>query len=563
MVDTIYRNGTVVTVDDGFRIAEAFAVTGDRFAAVVTNAEIAALATDRTAIVDLAGRTVLPGFIDTHAHAVHRALSGLATPSLAGAGSVAGIVRRIAGAATEAGPGEWIAAGSIGEAPDHFGLPEGLAEGRWPTRADLDAAAPDNPVYVPTPAYWPHPAILNSAALAALGIDRDTPDADGIRFDRDATGEPTGLVYGLHFYNGRAALFGRLMGVLPRPTAADRQAAIAAELAANVAAGITTSYEGHGNTATADLRALHAAGRLPGRVFATYEVPLGHPDLAAWLDTVADAAGAGTGDDVLRVAGVTVAFETPAPFGGAWMYREYRDAHGNPTRGAAALTADELIDLGRLAAARDIRLNVLAAGDRACAMVVDALSAVDGEYPLAGRHWIVQYFPHPTREQIARLAAMGVAAQTYAGTDYGKGAATYLDGLGGQLWRDVVPLRWWLDGGAVVAQGSDGAHAEAMWQLWQTMRRIDGRTGRSLLTPAKTVAVPEAIRTWTANGAALLDAADRLGTIQPGRLADFIVLDADPLTRPVGQIRDIAVLATAVGGTIAHGRTRVDGWRVR
>jgi predicted amidohydrolase YtcJ len=148
---------------------------------------------------------------------------------------------------------------------------------------------------------------------------------------------------------------------------------------------------------------------------------------------------------------------------------------------------------------------------------------------------------------------MGVAAQTYAGTDYGKGAATYVDGLGGELWRDLVPLRWWLDGGAVIAQGSDGAHAEAMWQLWQTLRRVDGRTGRSLLTPAKTVTRPEAVRTWTVNGAILLDAADRLGSLEPGRLADFMVLDADPLTCPVDEIRDITVTGTVVGGVTVHG----------
>ncbi|GIL25404.1 amidohydrolase [Actinocatenispora comari] len=553
MTDTIFRNARVRTVDDGFSVAESFAVHGDRITAVGSEREVAAGAAAGARIIDLRGATVLPGFIDTHAHAVHRALAALAVPSLVGAGSVAEIARRIGAAAQRSAPGAWIAATSIGTPPDHFDLPEGLAERRWPTRHDLDAAAPDNPVLIPTPAYWPHPAILNSAALAALGIDRDTADADGIRFERDGTGAPTGLVHGLHFYNGRAPLFGRMMRLLPRPSAPARQAAIAAELAANVAAGITTSYEGHVNMATDDLRALHEAGALPGRVFASYEVPVGHPDPAAWLDSVADARGAGTGDDVLRVAGVTVSMEAPVQFGGALMHRPYRDAHGRLTNGTMALDVDALVELGRLAAARDVRLNVLAAGDLACARTVDALSTVDKEFSLAGRHWIVQHFPHPTPDQIDRLVAMGVAAQTYAGTDYGKGAATYVDGLGGELWRDLVPLRWWLDGGAVIAQGSDGAHAEAMWQLWQTLRRVDGRTGRSLLTPAKTVTRPEAVRTWTVNGAILLDAADRLGSLEPGRLADFMVLDADPLTCPVDEIRDITVTGTVVGGVTVHG----------
>jgi predicted amidohydrolase YtcJ len=154
MVDTLYRNAKVVTVDPDFAVAEAFAVTGDRFAAVGGDAELDALRGPATRVVDLGGRTVVPGFVDAHAHAVHRALAGSAEPSLAGAGSVAEIARRVAAAAATTTPGAWIAGTPVGEAPDYFDLPGGFTEGRWPERTDLDAAAPTTRCNS-TAARWP------------------------------------------------------------------------------------------------------------------------------------------------------------------------------------------------------------------------------------------------------------------------------------------------------------------------------------------------------------------------------------------------------------------------
>jgi predicted amidohydrolase YtcJ len=550
-IDTLYTNGKIVTVDRMFSVAEAFAVRDGVFTAVGPNGQVPRPAGAR--VVDLGGRMVLPGFVDAHAHTVYRGIGDAAEPSLVGLTSVADIAARIGEATAHVEPGTWIVTSPIGEPPDFFDLPEGLAERRWPTRADLDAVAPDNPVCIPTSAYWPHPSVFNSSALAQLGVTRDTPDEPGVRIVRDAAGEPTGVIHGLIFYNpGR--LFGRLMSLLPRMPEQTTRDAIARALTENIAVGVTSIYEGHGNTFTADLRALRDTGRLACRVVATYEAPVGRPgvDIETWMSALTDAAGEGSGDDLLKVVGVTVSLEGPTHFGRSAMSQPYLNTHGELGNGSSPLSTTDLAAIARLAVRHNLRLNVLASGDEGCAIAVDALEAVHRETPLTGRGWVAQHFHHATQEQIRQLAAMGFAAQVCAGVDYARGEEVYVKRLPGDLWEHVSPLRWWIDGGVPIALASDGAHYDPMFQLWAALRRVDARSGRSLLTPAKTVTREEAIRAYTAGGAAVLGWPEKIGSIETGKLADFVVLDRDILDCPVDEIRQARVISTVLAGEIVH-----------
>jgi len=554
--DAVYVNGSIVTVDDRFSIAEAFAVSNGRFVSVGSNAQIGAIAGSATQVIDLAGRTVLPGFIDTHAHTVFRGVAALAGPSLMGARSVAAIIGRIRETARTTPAGEWISTSPIGDPPDYFDLPEQLEGGVWPSRYDLDAAAPDHLVYVPTPVYWPHPAIFNTRALAALGVTRQTPDESGVRIIRDPeSGEPTGVIYGLHLYNRTSSFFGRLARMLPTASAEARQQAIRNAMQDNLPVGLTTIYEGHANFSTPDLVALHSAGLLPIRVVFTEEAPTRLPldELDHWMGAQAAASGQGAGDDVLKMVGITVSLDGAVQFGGAHMTEPYLDPYGDPGNGRSWLSPERLADVARLAIAHDLRLNLLAAGSAAGAIAVEALETVHAETPLNGRDWLVQHFQHPDRSQIARLKAMGLSAQTYSSVDYSKGAEVYVKRFSTEVWRDVVPLRWWFDSGINIAHGSDGAHYDPMFQLWESLQRIDGRTGRSLLTPAKAITRHEAIRLQTINGARLLQWSDRLGSIETGKLADFVVLDRAILDCPVDEIRETKCLLTALGGDVVHG----------
>lgn len=556
-----YINGKVITVDSRFSVAEAFAVAESKFVAVGSTADIQKRSGAAT-IVDLKGRTVTPGFIDTHAHTIFRGLGDSAEPSLVGLRSVAQITARIAEAVAKAAPGEWIHSSPIGVPPDYFHLPESLAEKRWPTRADLDKVSPNNPVYIPTPVYWPHPAIFNSAALALLGITRDTPDTLRQRIEKDAkTGEPTGRIYGISIYTKSSPLNRKLDSLMPKEKLEPVHVeAMRRAFEQNVAAGVTTAYEGHGNFYGAfvpELQKLHAAGKFPGRIVNAYEVPtyLPLPQIEAWMQQLTEAKGKGTGDDYFRIAGVTVSLDGPPQYGLALYRKPYLDAYGQPGNGASNLSVAQLIDIARLAVKNDLRLNIQAAGDGAADIALDALEAMNRETPIVDRQWIGQHFHHPSREDIARLKALGMVVQTYSGTDWSKGAETYVSRFpGSDLWKAVAPYRWWIDSGITVTQSSDGAHYEPMFTLWESLVRLDGRTGKSLLTPPKTITRQEALQIYTINGARLLQWDDRLGSIEAGKLADFVVLDRDILKVPVRQIRDTRVVMTAVGGRIVHGR---------
>ena len=230
----------------------------------------------------------------------------------------------------------------------------------------------------------------------------------------------------------------------------------------------------------------------------------------------------------------------------------YLDPHDVPGNGSSALSTEQLADIARLAVRHDLRLNVLATGDAACEIAVAALEAVHRETPLTSRGWVIQHFHHVSREQIARLAAMGLLAQVCAGVDHGRGEPAYVKRLPGDQWEHVTPVRWWTDAGVPTALASDGAHSP-LFHLWAALTRADGRSGRSLLTPAKTISRAAAIRGWTADAATVLGVEDRLGSIEPGKLADFVVLDRDIVTCPVADIRSTAVLKTAVSGEIVSG----------
>ncbi|MDX2142065.1 MAG: amidohydrolase [Rhodospirillaceae bacterium] len=557
--DVIYINGNVVTVDRRFSTAQAFAVKGDKFSAVGTVTVIRNLAAPSTRVIDLKGNTVVPGFIDAHAHTITRKRDEVERVPLHDVRSIDEIVQCILDAAEAAAPGAWIVTTYIGEMPDAFHVPESLAEKRWPTRAELDKAAPNNPVYIPGARKWPHPSIFNSRALALLGITRDTTEARRERIVKDDAGEPTGLVYGMDQFNDASSLRAKLAPLLPKVSAAAQIASVKEAILENIAAGVTTLYEAH-NTLPAFvdyLNTLRNAGDLKNRVVFAYELPSEKslPDLDLWMKDRKDAQGTGTGDDLLRILGVTVSMDGATQFGAAMMNKPYLDPNGKLANGESDVTPEKLLGIARLAVKNDLRLNIVAAGDKAIDTAVSMLEKVNRETPITDRRWVVQHVQHPSRTNIARLKALGVVATTYSSVDYSKGAAIYVDRFPGQddVWKEVVPLRWWIDGGVTIAQSTDGAHYRPMFTLWESLVRIDGRTGKSLMAPAKEITRREALELFTINGARVLMSEDRIGSIESGKLADFVILEKDILTIPVDEIRDTEILMTALGGKAVYG----------
>jgi predicted amidohydrolase YtcJ len=548
---TVYTNGNVITVDGAFSVAHRFAVRDGRFIAVGDD-EVPEMEGAR--IVDLDGRTVLPGFIDSHAHILFRAMESLAIPTLEGLDSVASICAAIREAAATRDAGCWIVTSPIGVRPDHFHLPESLVEGRWPTREELDAAAPHHPVYIPAPTSWPHPAIFNSAGFALLGIDAASADPEGLTIERDpGTGAPLGPVLGLDIYTD-TPVKQRLLSLLPQHPEGEIRRVVARAMEENLSVGITSIYEGHMNAAIPLLSAMHDAGELSNRVTCAYEVPMAltAPESEAWFEERADAGGRGTGDARFKVLGVTASLDGAIQFGRALMREPYETPAGEMGNGASAASLEKIVEIGRMAVRHDVRLNILAAGSGAVDLAMQALRVIDAETPLRGREWVVQHFQHPSREQIAQLHDFGMIAQTYSSVDFSKGALVYRERVSGDAWESVVPLRWWIDGGVVIGQGSDSAHFNPLFQIWESLVRVDGRTGESLLTAPKSITRSEAIRLYTANGASVMQWQGSIGSIEVGKFADFVVLDRDILTCDVDDVRTAKVLATCLAGEPLH-----------
>jgi len=556
--DTILFNGKVVTVDRGFSIAEAVAIGGGGFIAVGKDSRIREHADAGTEEIDLKGKMVVPGFIDTHPHLIHAGIGRVSSLPIMGLNSIEEIKDRIARKVSTTPRGEWIATTPVGTPPDYFHLPESLKEKRWPARWDLDEAAPENPVYIAAPFTWaPHPAILNSYGLKLLGISKTTPSEErGAAIVKDpATGEPNGRLHRMHLWN-YGSIYWRLMGMLPRPTYEDMVNGVKAAIRDFNASGVTTGYEGHVTTPEhlLILKELWARKELSMRIYFAYEVDknLSVAELEAWMKNLTHATGSGFGDNILKIGGITASIDGPSQFGVSIMNQPYLDPYGETTTGVQQIPTDKLKEIAILAAKNNLRMNIQVGGDRAADIALDVCEAVDRERSIKGKRWLLQHIQHPSRENIEKCRELDVAVTTVSNFEYSKGKETYVNRLGGDYCDRAIPLRHWIDEGVLVAQSTDGAHYQPMFTLWQSLKRVDGRTGKSLMTPHKEITREEALRLYTINGARVLFWEDRLGSIEPGKLADLVVLDNDILTCPLDAIKDTRVLMTMVGGKTVY-----------
>ncbi|MGE0630220.1 MAG: amidohydrolase family protein, partial [Hyphomicrobiaceae bacterium] len=267
--DIIIKNAHIITVDAQFRIADAIAIGGDTILAVGSLPQAEQHRSPDTRVIDLGGRTVMPGLIDCHAHMDREGLRSV-YPSLGRVRSIRDIQDRIADLARNTRPGEWIVTMPIGDPPYYYDMPELLAGQRWPTRQELDAAAPDNPVFIRSIwGFWRHTtplvACANTLALERAGITRDTvAPSKVLDIGRDANGDPNGVFYE-HELQPLAEL--SWFRQIPGFTRADRASTLPAAAAAYHAFGTTGIFEEHG-AAGELIRAykdVHAAGRLTMR----------------------------------------------------------------------------------------------------------------------------------------------------------------------------------------------------------------------------------------------------------------------------------------------------------
>jgi predicted amidohydrolase YtcJ len=529
-------NATVRTLDGRDTVAEAVAVEGGRIAAVGRSSELLARFPEAEQR-DLGGATVLPGLIDSHLHLLTLGLNSFAV-DLSGARALADVVAAIAVRTRETPRGGWVLTSSRWHESQ-------LAEGRFPTRQELDAAAPDHPVLVRRGG---HNVVANSAALAAAGITRETPGPPGGTYVRDAAGELTGHVIG-------APAFGRLLALLPRPDEARLVEAIGAASRQLLAAGITGVIE-PGLTAEqiAAFRRARSEGALGVRAVL---MPSLDPGVTAEAGERAVAAfpelePAG-GDDFLKIGPVKIVADGGVETNYLREPYAFADDPAAP-RGKPRVSAENLAVVCRLAARAGRGVGVHCVGDAAIDLVLDAFAAANAERRIADLRWALIHMTLARPEHVARARALGVAlaVQQPLIDALGAGWAKY---WGPERAALASPLRAYAESGLVVGAGSDAPVTEfSPWRaLWSAATRETAQAG--VLGREQAVDAATMLRWYTRGSAYLSFDEGRRGRIAPGMLADLAVVEPDPLRIPAAALRDVRVRLTLVDGRVAYEAT--------
>ena len=527
--EVVLTNGKILTVDKDFSIQEAVAITAGRLVAVGSDGEIRRWTGPHTRVINLGGRTVIPGLIDSHIHATLAGLSWDSELHWELTQSLAEGLRQIAAATKTKPAGTWIVVGG-GWVPTQF------AERRFPTRADLDAVAPKHPVYVQ---YLRQGALLNTAALAVIGINRQTPDPPGGRFERDpSTGEPTGLVQGV-------AAWEYAYGKIPRPELGQMRRSLRNCFRELNRLGITSVLDLQTTGVTFAHRRLLSdmarSGELTLRM--NYYIAPNEP-----------------GDELEQMRRATAEVKQLVNnemfrFGGFGETLVRGTSDGDVLSNANGFTVnaearEKFRRVVRFLAQGGYNFHLHTTQDHTASQLLDILEQVDREAPFARQRIAFAHLEDATPETIARILKLG-------------GGISVQDRLlltgerNLQLWgaakaRNAPPLRTMINGHVPLGAGTDGFRSgnySPMYSLWWL---VTGKTiaGTPIRDRSQNVSREEALRMFTQGSAWFTFEEDRKGSIEVGKFADLAVLNADYMTVPEDRIRNLESVLTMVGGKV-------------
>jgi predicted amidohydrolase YtcJ len=500
---------------------DAVGISGDRIAALGAQA-VRALITPRTRVLDLGGAFVMPAFMDNHTHFLWGATM-LSQPVLLDSTDRADFARRVGEAAQHIRPGKWLQGGSWDE--QRLG-------GVLPTRDWIDAVTPDTPFIAPRTDL--HMYLANSVALQLAGITRDTPDPVGGVIDRDASGEPTGILR-----DNAKALIDR---VVPPATDQDADQAMRDGIAHGLKHGVAQVHAPEISWGTHEaLMRMRTRGQ-PDMRFYSF-VPL-----QDWEKIAAYVAEEGRGDDWIRWGGVKGLADGSLGSRTALFHAPYTDAPDQ--RGTRVMSLEELREKVLAADAHGLHVTVHAIGDEANDDVLDVFQAAVQANGPRDRRFRIEHAQHVVPSAIPRFARQDVIAsvQPFHAIDDGRWA---VERIGEARLNGTYAFHSLMASGARVTFGSDwpvapldpiiGIHAAV------TRETIDGANPRGWL-PQEKVTVEQALTAYTSANAYAGFQEDRLGVLAPGYLADIVVLDANPLRIDPETLRDLKVLRTLVGG---------------
>lgn len=533
--DLILHGGVIHTLWPELPRCAAIACKDGRVVALGDDEAVMALASPATTLLDLAGRTAVPGINDAHNHMLELGLK-LGRIALDDCASIAEMVERVREAASRTPAGEWI----VGD-----GWNESLfAEGRLPTRADLDAATTSHPVLLKR---FFNMDVVNSRALELAGISRHTADPQGGLIERDAAGEPTGIL--------RASAKQLCRRLLPAPTEAELVEAIVAAGRAYHAVGITSILDP--GLRPAELRAYMRARRegiLPVRANLMPSWHGFHDDEGpAELDARASALGAfsGLGDSWLRLGALKMAIDGGTTSHTAWMFQPFLGEE--KVHDFNRLDPEELREFFARGHSLGWDIGIHAIGDRAHHEAAAAFADVLAEMPGEHRHNLIHgYFAsEASLEQMARHGLAVVIQPTFI---YYEGDDLFRD-VGPELAARYKPARTYLDRGIRVVATSDipsTVHYNPFIGLYSLVTRKTWRG--TLIAPQEAISREEALYAYTVAGAWLTREEHEKGPLAPGFLADLIVLDRDYFSCPEEEIKAIKVDITIIGGNVVYRR---------
>jgi predicted amidohydrolase YtcJ len=521
--DTILVNGKIVTVDERSSVHQALAVHAGRVIALGESAELRKLAGPATRVVDLGGRTVIPGLVDSHLHAIRAALTFSTEVNWIGARSLSEATARIAAAAKARPAGAWlIVAGGWNELQ--------FAEKRRPTRAELEAAAPANPVYVQLGYGW---VVMTEEGFEKLGIDGDEDLPPGAKLERDASGAPTGAIAGNN--NGIVALFDRL----PRPTFTEQVEGTRAFFRELNRLGITGAVDPGGNNLfAADYRALFDVwrrGDMTVRVAYSLNGQVAGKELDE-LTSLTALLPMGFGDDKLKFNGIgeriTLAMNNNAAPTDEDKQRYY--------------------DVVKWAADRGLTITMHWGPDATVHHLLEIFERVNREVPIADLRWSIAHLNDASDASLKRMHALGVGWTVQDAMYFGGDALVRQQGP--DAGKRIPPVMTGKRIGVRVGAGTD-AHRVASYNPFTALQWfLDGKTvgGAAIRGVEETPGREDALRFYTLGSAWFSHDEDERGSLELGKLADLAVLSADYMTVPVDDVGRIESVLTLLGGEVVY-----------
>jgi predicted amidohydrolase YtcJ len=521
--DAVLVNGKILTVDAQFSTREALAIRDGKILALGSSAEMRRLAGPRSRVIDLQGRTVIPGLIDSHLHAIRAAETFATEVNWIGAPTLADALGRIRDAARAMKPGAWlIVAGGWNV--------QQFKENRRPTQAELVEAAPNNPVYVQLGYGW---AVLTPSALKALNISSDADVPAGGRLEKDANGKPTGAVSG-----GQGAIIA-LFDKLPKPTFDEQVDGTKRFFRELNRLGLTGVVDpGGNNLAPEDYQAVFKVwreGRMTVRVAYTLCGQTPGAEFAELKNLVA-LIPQGFGDDMLRFNG---------------LGERITAAMNNNPRPTDA-DKEQYYQIVRWAAQRGLSLTMHWNNDASVGQLLSIFERVNREVPIGGLRWSIAHLNDASPATLTRMKALGVGWTVQDAMYFG--GEGYVQQAGADAARRVPPVNTGTKIGVPIGGGTD-AHRVASYNPFTSLQWfLDGKTvgGVAIRGPEETPDRANALRFYTLGSSWFSFDEKKRGSLEIGKLADLAVLSQDYMTVPLDQIHSTESLLTMVGGKVVY-----------